>query len=409
MPNLSSILDFSDCIAACNLISPNYNGPLFTWAGVRSNGWVWRRLDRFLFNSRWSDSFKKILVDVLEKTPSDHSPLLIACFVEGTCYPKPFKFQNMWTHHATFLDTVKKSWDAIDTYGGMRGFVHKLKQLKLDLKLWNRNTFGNLFEDIKVCEDQVMKAERLFESCPSEENIENWQHFRALFAAKHKLERKYWNQKANIKWLKEGDANTNHFHSYVQTKHRKHSITTINNSRGEEVTSQADIGDAAITLFSDLYSVDPDIDAAEILKFIPHLVLEEDNNMLINLPDKDEVKTAVWKLDQNSAPGPDGFNGKFFRKCWHIIGDDLVRAIQEFFMGIPIPRGVASSLVVLISKVDNPSSFGEFRPICLSNFISKVCTKILVDRLSSILPKLISPEQIGFMNNKDIVDHVLIA
>ncbi|CAH9120013.1 unnamed protein product, partial [Cuscuta europaea] len=87
----------------------------------------------------------------------------------------------------------------------------------------------------------------------------------------------------------------------------------------------------------------------------------------------------------------------------------MVKAVQDFFMGMSIPPGVSSCLVVLIPKSVNPSTFGDFRPICLSNFINKVCTKVLTDRLTVILPKLISPEQIGFMKNRDISEHILIA
>ncbi|CAH9113266.1 unnamed protein product [Cuscuta europaea] len=175
------------------------------------------------------------------------------------------------------------------------------------------------------------------------------------------------------------------------------------------ITSLPEIGKAASDFYSKLYSVSPPTVSDDVLHFIPSLVTDADNNMLMELPQEEEVKRAVWNLNLNGAPGPDGFNGKFFKKCWHIVRSDLLKVVQEFFMGISIPKALSSILIVLIPKVPNPSSFGEFRPICISNFVSKVCTKVLTDRLSMILPKIISPEQIGFMKNKDMVDHILIA
>ncbi|CAH9113234.1 unnamed protein product [Cuscuta europaea] len=175
------------------------------------------------------------------------------------------------------------------------------------------------------------------------------------------------------------------------------------------VTSNEGIGEAVISFFSHLYSLDPNIEADEILQHIPKIVSNEDNYMLMKLPESEEIKNAVWGLNQNGAPGPDGYNGKFFRKCWDIVDQDMISAVQEFFLGISIPQGISSSLVTLIPKVDNPSTFGDFRPICLSNFVSKVCTKVLADTLSLIFPKIISAEQIGFMKNKDMVEHILIA
>ena len=36
-------------------------------------------------------------------------------------------------------------------------------------------------------------------------------------------------------------------------------------------------------------------------------------------------------MDNNKAPGPDGFNVLFFKKTWNIIGDDIFAAVNEFF------------------------------------------------------------------------------
>ncbi|CAH9110067.1 unnamed protein product [Cuscuta epithymum] len=165
MPHLNSMMEFSNCVAACDLIEPNYSGPTFTWAGVRSNGWVWRRLDRYLINSRWNDLFKRIQIDILDKTPSDHTPILIRCSTEETKGPRSFKFHNMWLKHLSFLDTVQKSWSKSPSGGGMRGSVYKLQCLQNDLRLWNKETFGNIFEEIRKCEDQVMQVEKSFMEC----------------------------------------------------------------------------------------------------------------------------------------------------------------------------------------------------------------------------------------------------
>lgn len=87
----------------------------------------------------------------------------------------------------------------------------------------------------------------------------------------------------------------------------------------------------------------------------------------------------------------------------------MVKEVQEFFLGIPQPTGMASALITLIPKGSSPRTFGEYRPICLSNFMSKVCTCILATRLNQIQPKLIFPEQTGFMKGYDISSQVPFA
>lgn len=88
---------------------------------------------------------------------------------------------------------------------------------------------------------------------------------------------------------------------------------------------------------------------------------------------------------------------------------DVILAVQEFFPSIPQPLVMASSLITLISKVSAPHTFSYFRPICLTSFLSKICTRIIATRLSTSLPKLISPDQTGFLKGYDIFTQALLA
>ncbi|VFQ82730.1 unnamed protein product, partial [Cuscuta campestris] len=131
--------------------------------------------------------------------------------------------------------------------------------------------------------------------------------------------------------------------------------------------------------------------------------------MLTALPTLEEVKNAIWNLDSNSASGPDGYNGVFFRTTWDIIKEDMLKASQEFFLGFAIPHAFGSTLITLIPKKDCPKSFDDYRPISLSTFMSKVNTKILACRLKIILPKIISNNQAAFQKGKCMSDHILLA
>lgn len=68
-----------------------------------------------------------------------------------------------------------------------------------------------------------------------------------------------------------------------------------------------------------------------------------------------------------------------------------------------------NTLVVLIPKVSPTSSISDFRPISLCTSLYKICTKVLSRRLQYLLPKLISPEQGGFVSGRLIGDHIMLA
>lgn len=84
-------------------------------------------------------------------------------------------------------------------------------------------------------------------------------------------------------------------------------------------------------------------------------------------------------------------------------------AVQEFLLGVPLPRAVTSTSIVLLPKRESPSTFADYRPISLCNVPNKIMTKILCSRMQSLLPKLISPEQVAFVPGRDIVDNVLLV
>lgn len=47
----------------------------------------------------------------------------------------------------------------------------------------------------------------------------------------------------------------------------------------------------------------------------------------------EEIESVIRTIPNNHAPGPDGFNGMFIKKCWHIIKNDFLRLFSEFGNG----------------------------------------------------------------------------
>jgi hypothetical protein len=68
-----------------------------------------------------------------------------------------------------------------------------------------------------------------------------------------------------------------------------------------------------------------------------------------------------------------------------------------------------SSFLALIPKETNPVSFSRFRAISLCNSSCKIMTKNLATQIKKVLPKIISSNQGGLMQNRQIVDIIVLS
>lgn len=81
---------------------------------------------------------------------------------------------------------------------------------------------------------------------------------------------------------------------------------------------------------------------------------------------------------------------------------------ENFQIGI-IPPEINKTLLVLIPKNKNPTSFKLFRSIILCTIVYKTVTKIITNRLQFMLPQLISPQQTSFVPGRHIIEKIAVA
>ena len=73
------------------------------------------------------------------------------------------------------------------------------------------------------------------------------------------------------------------------------------------------------------------------------------------------------------------------------------------------PEKFNETHIILIPKVKSPKKIFEYRPISLSNVVSRIATKVLPNRLKIVLPSIISENQSAFMTSRLITDNILVA
>lgn len=170
-------------------------------------------------------------------------------------------------------------------------------------------------------------------------------------------------------------------------------ITRLQSSDGIWLEDEDQIGSSFAQFYSDLFTSLSDRNFADVLECVEPLITQQDNSRLMQDITSAEVKTAVFDLGSNKAPGPDGFTGAFYQNAWAIVGDQVCSLIQSFFnTGFPL-ADINNTDLVLISKKDCPESVSDYRPISLCNFSYKVFSKVLANRLKPFLHTLITENQ----------------
>ncbi|KAH1065548.1 hypothetical protein J1N35_030535 [Gossypium stocksii] len=99
----------------------------------------------------------------------------------------------------------------------------------------------------------------------------------------------------------------------------------------------------------------------------------------------------------------------YFLKTRNIVGDDVTAAVLEFFQVNNLLPAFNSTLVALVPKKLNSSCMKDFRPISCCSVIYKCITRILIDRLTSFLPKLNVGNQSAFIHGRNISHNILLA
>jgi hypothetical protein len=138
-------------------------------------------------------------------------------------------------------------------------------------------------------------------------------------------------------------------------------------------------------------------------------VTDEMNQGLLRVFTMEEIGVALNQMPPLKAPGPDGFSACFYQKNWAVMGEEVCGVILNFLNSGIMNKDLNSTYIALIPKVPNPSRVSEFRPISLCNVLYKIISKVLANRLKTVLPDIISYNQSAFIPGRLITDNILVA
>lgn len=133
------------------------------------------------------------------------------------------------------------------------------------------------------------------------------------------------------------------------------------------------------------------------------------NNSLPRNFTKEEVETTSKQMVPLKSSGLDGFGVVFYQKHWKTVGNDVCEAVLSIFHGESMNSSFNSNFNALIPKKPNLDVISNFQPISLCNVLYKLVSKIITNRLKSIMHSIIFSNQSAFIVDRLITDNIIVA
>ncbi|XP_071687296.1 uncharacterized protein [Rutidosis leptorrhynchoides] len=308
-------------------------------------------------------------------------------------------FKYTWNQRPKSDTGILKKIDRVEGHH-MSAVVKRMRSLKKRLRVlaWEK---GNLHTNVVELRGNLNKAQLHLDKNPHDVQArERVSNVLKQFNESVLEEQRFLKQKENFEWLRVGDNNSSYFYKTVKGR--------INRSRVNSIRNQDDIwmeGEDVARTFVDHYKqfLGQEKQCNNIRNvdqlFTNHLSREQADHMIRQVSDQ-EVKNAMFDIGDNKSPGPDGYSSVFFKEAWDIVGEDVTKAVKQFFTNDQLLMEINHTILSLLLKVQSTSKINDYRPISCCNTIYKCISKVIVNRISGCLKDIVGENQSAFISGR---------
>ncbi|KAL2237302.1 UNVERIFIED_CONTAM: hypothetical protein Sindi_0921900 [Sesamum indicum] len=332
--------EFNICIKNAGLLPLPMQGEWYTWHNCSANPRnLWKRLDRMLINDTWMDRFSTSFYTSLTPRTSDHSPLVLYGDSRQH-YGGMFRFDNYLALSPEFIPSVQQVWQHNIIGVPMYAVTRKLKALKpVFREQWRKK--GDLSHNVQLAKGFLETAQLLVTLNRRDELFLQLEHCCRLVLAKAaKLEQIILQQRAKMQWMKGGNQCSRIFFRKIAQRRSARRILQINDEHGNTHTEPGAVVNEFVTFYHSLLGGERRravIDLRFLRPWARHLLSEEDASSLL----------AVFDIDEDKAPGPDGYSSGFFKAAWPIVGHEVSSAVLDFFNTGRLLKQINTTLLAL--------------------------------------------------------------
>ena len=236
----------------------------------------------------------------------------------------------------------------------------------------------------------------------------------SLYAQLHHLERHFTSGvfvRSREQQLLNEDQPTHFFFHQEQLLQNKKHISAVHSSDGVLQTDPSNVMRTLHDFYQDLYTPRNTSPAAQT-HFLNQLTATVPPPLATTLDSPftiAELYTVITHMASNKSPGIDGLPVEFYQVFWPQLQHEFTLLANEIFILHSSPTYTQRLAVLTLLFKDGDKTFlSNWRPISLLCTDYKILTKALTNRLQSILPHIIHPDQTCSVPGRNIFSNLYL-
>ncbi|XP_055543766.1 uncharacterized protein LOC129729279 [Wyeomyia smithii] len=169
-------------------------------------------------------------------------------------------------------------------------------------------------------------------------------------------------------------------------RRKKTNITQLRDEENQLIDDSTEIERHMLRFYQSLYAAGETEEDAENIFECERVIPENDpvSESCMHEITAAEIFTAIKSSSPNKSPGGDSLPREFYLKTYDVIWRELTLVINETLSG-NFPPEFVDGVIVLVKKKSNNQTASSYRPISLLNFDYKILSRILKQRLESVM------------------------
>lgn len=147
----------------------------------------------------------------------------------------------------------------------------------------------------------------------------------------------FWRQRMKKHWIATGDLPTTLLYSRVKVRQNRNEVLALKNQHGDWEEGQNKMQEFIVNSLKPAFnpaihnnnSFETDTDLVSREMHLPQLSERDLAHLARPFLDND-IRSALFSIDNTKSPGPPGYLSAFFKEHWDTVGSSVCEAVRSF-------------------------------------------------------------------------------